>query len=241
MIELLLGYDRGGNPYHLELAKAPHVLAAGMTGSGKSVAINAMIADLITRYERSEVRLLLLDPKRVELSQWKGVPHAIVDPLYDPEDMLYGLEWAVQLMEQRYRDLEAAGFRDIAQMGGAWDRVVIVIDELAQVLLDPSIRRAANTALLRLTGMSRAVGIHILAATQRPSVDVISGLLKANIPTRLAFATVTAADSRVILDQNGAEHLSEPGSMLARVPTDRKLLRLRGGIADMTSIRGLAF
>jgi S-DNA-T family DNA segregation ATPase FtsK/SpoIIIE len=217
-----------GDDVRLDLAALPHLLVAGSTGSGKSVFLNSLLLDLIES-GGADTKMMLFDPKRVEFAPYKPWTGSIYTDEYDTA---LALEWAVSYMDERFELLERHRVRDIAaynairEMDDQMHRLVIVVDELANLVLGQEGRRIA-LALTRLAQMARAVGIHLVLATQRPTVDVVTGLLKANIPARVAFAVVTQTDSRVILDEPGAEELLGKGQMLARIAVQRGLVRLQ--------------
>lgn len=230
-LSLALGLDVSGNPLVADLAKMPHVLIAGSTGSGKSVAINAFICNLLFRANPSEVKMILVDPKIVELSGWNGIPHLLTPVITEPEKVLSALKWATAEMDRRYKAFAAIGARNIDQfneMSGfqAIPYIVLIIDELADLMLFAPVE--VEDSITRLAQMSRATGIHMILATQRPSVDVITGLIKANIPSRLAFNVASQVDSRVIIDQPGAEKLLGRGDMLYVPPDASKAARIQG-------------
>lgn len=241
-LSLALGLDVSGSPTVTDLAKMPHVLIAGSTGSGKSVAINAFICNLLFRANPSEVKMILVDPKIVELSGWNGIPHLLTPVITEPEKVLSALKWATAEMERRYKAFAEAGARNIDQyneMSGfqAMPYIVIIIDELADLMLFAPVE--VEDAITRLAQMSRATGIHMVLATQRPSVDVITGLIKANIPTRLAFNVASQVDSRVIIDQPGAEKLLGRGDMLYVPPDASKAARIQGVFVSEPEIEKL--
>lgn len=226
-----LGIDVAGNPIIADIATMPHVLIAGATGSGKSVAINAFMSSILYRATPSEVKFILVDPKRVELTGYNDIPHLLTPVIVEPNKVVSALKWAVNLMDQRYKQLAEVGVKNIDsynELAGltAMPSVVIVIDELADVMLfAPS---EVEESVTRIAQMARAVGIHLVLATQRPSVDVITGLIKANIPTRIAFNVSSQTDSRVILDGPGAEKLLGRGDMLYLPPDRAKPIRVQG-------------
>lgn len=226
-----LGLDVSGDPVVANIAKMPHVLIAGATGSGKSVAVNAIILQMLFRASPEEVKFILVDPKRVELTQYNGIPHLLTPVIVDAEKVVAALEWATAEMEKRYKLFAEVGVRNIEgynDLSGfqALPYIVIVIDELADVMLfAPS---KVEDAITRLAQMARATGMHLILATQRPSVDVLTGLIKANIPTRIAFNVATAVDSRVIIDSVGAEKLLGSGDMLYIPPDQAKPSRVQG-------------
>jgi DNA segregation ATPase FtsK/SpoIIIE, S-DNA-T family len=227
---LTLGKTISGEPYVADLARMPHLLLAGSTGSGKSVCLNSLITSLIFRLHPDEIRFILIDPKRLELSVYDGLPHLekpVVTEMKDAEKMLSD---AVIEMEERYRRLARAGVRNIAEYNQrekeALPYLVIIVDELADLMMSGQSR--VETLITRLAQMARAVGIHLILATQRPSVDVITGLIKANFSTRIAFQTASKVDSRTILDANGAEKLLGRGDMLFSSPGFPEPLRIHG-------------
>jgi S-DNA-T family DNA segregation ATPase FtsK/SpoIIIE len=226
-----LGIDVAGTPIIADIATMPHVLIAGATGSGKSVAINAFMSSILYRATPAEVKFILVDPKRVELTGYNDIPHLLTPVIVEPNKVVSALKWAVNLMDQRYKQLAEVGVKNIDsynELAGitAMPSVVIVIDELADVMLfAPS---EVEESVTRIAQMARAVGIHLVLATQRPSVDVITGLIKANIPTRIAFNVSSQTDSRVILDGPGAEKLLGRGDMLYLPPDRAKPIRVQG-------------
>lgn len=226
-----LGLDVAGNPKVADIAKMPHVLIAGQTGSGKSVCVNSWISTLLFRASPEEVRMIMVDPKRVELSQYNGIPHLLTPVIVEPDKVVSALKWAVGEMERRYKTFTEVGAKNIESynnMAGfqSMPYIVIVIDELAEIMLfSPS---EVEDNICRIAQMARAVGIHLVLATQRPSVNVITGLIKANIPTRMAFAVSSMMDSRVILDSPGAEKLLGRGDMLYIPPELAKPVRVQG-------------
>jgi S-DNA-T family DNA segregation ATPase FtsK/SpoIIIE len=241
-LTLALGLDVSGNPLVADLTRMPHVLIAGSTGSGKSVAINAFICNLLFRANPSEIKMILVDPKIVELSGWNGIPHLLTPVITEPEKVLSALKWAIAEMERRYKAFAEIGARNIDQyneMSGfqALPYIVIIIDELADLMLFAPVE--VEDAITRLAQMSRATGIHMILATQRPSVDVITGLIKANIPTRIAFNVASQVDSRVIIDQPGAEKLLGRGDMLYVPPDASKAARIQGVFVSEPEINKL--
>ncbi len=262
-LTLALGKDILGGPVTADLAKMPHLLIAGATGSGKSVALNAMICSVLYKATPKEVNLMLIDPKRIELSTYEGIPHLIVPVVIDAKKATRGLHWAVNEMERRYGLMAEKGARNIhqynkklvkekadvehagkAQDPGASEEkathenlplILIVIDELADLMLVAS--RDVELALTRLAQMARAAGIHLIIATQRPSVDVLTGIIKANFPTRISFQVSSRTDSRTILDSNGAEGLLGNGDLLLLPPGTAKLQRIHGAYVSEQEIR----
>ena len=240
-LTLAMGKDINGRIVTADLASMPHVLIAGSTGSGKSVAINAMIMSLLYRTTPSQVRLILVDPKRVELGMYEGIPHLFTPIITEPKLAANALRNAVREMERRLKLLASRSVRNIDQYNKLFEGampslfddgqeeqplpyIVIIIDELADLMMLD--RANVEESITRLAQMARAVGIHLVLATQRPSVDVITGLIKANIPTRISFRLATKVDSRTILDTNGAEALLGRGDMLFLPPGTSRLLRL---------------
>ena len=233
-LELPIGVDVYGVAHTLDLAKAPHLLVAGSTGSGKSVAMAAMIKTLIKNNTPEDLGLVLVDPKRSEFIEFNDDPHMLSKVITESADAETTLEWAVEEMENRYKILMGAKAKNISQYkleGGTMQNVVIVIDELADLLLAGGFNKGVEGHIIRIAQKARAVGIHLIVATQRPSVDVVTGLLKANFPTRLAFMTATQIDSKVILDQGGAEKLIGNGDCLLMRPR-YDLQRLQGYYTD---------
>ncbi|OGM29162.1 hypothetical protein A2873_01475 [Candidatus Woesebacteria bacterium RIFCSPHIGHO2_01_FULL_42_80] len=235
-LTLALGLDVSGKPIVADLARMPHVLIAGQTGSGKSVCINAFLTSMLFRASPSEVKFILVDPKRVELTTYNGIPHLLSPVIVEPEKVLSALRWILSEMDRRYKLFAQAGARNIESyndMSGfqALPYIVLIIDELADIMLfSPT---EVEDSITRIAQMSRATGIHMILATQRPSVDVITGLIKANVPSRIAFAVSSLVDSRVILDTQGAEKLLGRGDMLFLPPEQAKPMRIQGAfLAD---------
>ena len=230
-LAVALGLDVSGNPIIADIAKMPHVLVAGTTGSGKSVLINSWIASLLFRTNPSEVRLIMVDPKRVELIGYNGIPHLLTPVIVEIDKILSALRWAMTEMENRYKKFAEVGVRNIDgfnELSGfqAMPFIIILIDELADLMAYAPVE--VEDTICRLAQMARATGIHLVLSTQRPSVDVITGLIKANIPSRIAFNVSSMIDSRVILDMPGAEKLLGRGDMLY-VPADQsKPSRIQG-------------
>ncbi|WP_304511126.1 DNA translocase FtsK [Aneurinibacillus tyrosinisolvens] len=237
-LAVALGVDIGGEPVVSDLSKMPHGLIAGATGSGKSVCINSIIISLLYKASPEEVRLLLIDPKMVELAPYNRLPHLITPVVTDPKQATAALKWAVQEMDSRYEKFAEAGARDISRYNELMRRnypdekeyvlpsIVIIIDELADLMMVAP--QDVEESICRIAQKARACGIHLLVATQRPSVDVITGLIKANIPTRVAFSVSSQTDSRTILDMNGAERLLGRGDMLYLSSGSSKPVRLQG-------------
>jgi S-DNA-T family DNA segregation ATPase FtsK/SpoIIIE len=237
-----LGLDVSGKPVIANLSKMPHVLIAGQTGSGKSVCINAFLASILFRSAPTEVKLILVDPKRVELTHYNDIPHLLTQVIVDPEKVVSALKWIMEEMDRRYKLFAQAGARNIDsynEMSGfqALPYIVLFIDELADIMLFSPVE--VEDAITRIAQMSRATGIHMVLATQRPSVDVITGLIKANIPCRIAFAVASQVDSRVILDTQGAEKLLGRGDMLFLPPEQAKPVRIQGAFVNDKEIGSL--
>ena len=246
-----LGRDIAGTPHYLNIAKMPHALVAGATGSGKSVAIHAIITSLLYRNGPNQLRFIMIDPKRVELTAYNGIPHLLTPVITDPKKTIYSLKWAAKEMERRYNILEAEHVRDIesyhatifepakakraAEMPEALPYIVIVIDELADIM--HSYPRELEASIVRLAQMSRATGIHLILSTQRPSVNVITGLIKANIPTRMALQVASQIDSRTILDGAGAETLLGAGDMLYLSNDMQKPVRIQTAFISETEVK----
>lgn len=232
-----LGKDITGRALITDIGKMPHLLIAGATGSGKSVCINTLIVSLLYKSKPEEVRLLMIDPKVVELSVYNGIPHLLIPVVTDPKKAAGALNWAVQEMNDRYKLFAAAGVRDLKGYNQALEQkgdgstpklpqIVIIVDELADLMMVAS--NEVEDAICRLAQMARAAGLHLIIATQRPSVDVITGLIKANIPSRIAFNVSSGTDSRTILDMNGAEKLLGKGDMLFYPVGYPKPVRIQG-------------
>lgn len=231
-----LGKDIAGNPIVADLTRMPHLLIAGATGSGKSVCLNTMIASILFKATPDEVKVLIIDPKMVELTTYNGIPHLISPVVTDPKKAATALRWAVKEMEYRYELFAAAGVRDIARYNNASGKnekiekplpyIVLIIDELADLMMVAP--ADVEDSICRLAQMARAAGIHLVIATQRPSVDVITGLIKANIPSRISFAVSSQVDSRTIMDMGGAEKLLGKGDMLFAPVGAAKPIRVQG-------------
>ena len=226
-----IGKDIAGDAVVGELNKMPHLLIAGQTGSGKSVMINTLLTSLLYRNSPSDMRLILVDPKQVEMAPYEDIPHLLTPIITEPEKTISALKWAVNEMERRYSLLAEQKLRDIKTFNDknqeeAMPYIVIVIDELADLMMVAA--RDVEALIVRLAQKARAVGIHLVLATQRPSVDVITGLIKANVPARIAFTVASQVDSRTILDQVGAEKLLGQGDMLLLTPSMSKPKRIQG-------------
>jgi S-DNA-T family DNA segregation ATPase FtsK/SpoIIIE len=277
-LEVALGRDIAGKAFMANLAEMPHVLVSGATGSGKSSCINSILTSILTRATPDQVRLILVDPKRVELGQYNDLPHLLTQVVVDPKKAANALAWAVKEMERRYDLLAEAGMRDITGYNIAVDRgeladheeahrrrsigladadgaagegdesapvhfqrlpfILIVVDELNDLMMVAA--RDVEESVCRIAQMARAVGIHLVLATQRPSVDVITGVIKANVPSRMAFSVSSLADSRVILDQPGAERLIGRGDMLLLTASSSNPQRLQGPWVGEDEVRAVA-
>ncbi|MGB7620990.1 MAG: DNA translocase FtsK, partial [Terriglobia bacterium] len=253
-LTLGLGKDITGEIVVQDLAKMPHLLIAGSTGSGKSVAINSMLISILCKCRPDEVKLILVDPKRLELGLYRDIPHLLTPVVDEPKKASNALMWATREMENRYRRLAQHGCRNIDQYNkivsemtspaldenaGNGDNtplpyIVIVIDELADLMMVAA--KDVEESITRLAQMARAVGIHLILATQRPSVDVITGLIKSNFPCRISFRVASKVDSRTILDCNGAEQLLGKGDMLLLPPGSARLVRVHGALVTEVEI-----
>ncbi len=241
-LAVALGFDVSGKPIVADVARMPHVLIAGQTGSGKSVCINTFLASILFRAAPTEVKMILVDPKRVEMTGYNGIPHLLTPVIVEPDKVINALNWVMGEMDRRYKQFAEAGARNIEaynEMSGfqALPYIVVVIDELADIMLFSPVQ--VEDAITRIAQMSRATGIHMVLATQRPSVDVITGLIKANVPSRIAFAVSSQIDSRVILDTQGAEKLLGKGDMLYLPPEQAKPLRIQGAFVNDKEINAL--
>ncbi len=230
VLPLALGKNIMGEPYITDLAKMPHLLIAGATGAGKSVGLNSMICSLLYKHRPADLRMLMIDPKRIELSLYDGIPHLLHPVVSDAKEATRALRWAVLEMERRYQLLEEARARNVASYNKNADEpiplLVIIIDELADLMMVSS--KEVEGAIARLAQMARAAAIHLIIATQRPSVDVLTGLIKANFPARISFKVSSKVDSRTIIDQGGAERLLGMGDMLFLPPGASSLIRIHG-------------
>jgi S-DNA-T family DNA segregation ATPase FtsK/SpoIIIE len=266
-LAIALGKDIFGNPAHADLAKMPHLLVAGATGTGKSVFLNALLCSILCRATPNELKLLLVDPKLLELSIYEGIPHLLTDVVTNPKRASAALAGVVRKMEERYQMMSAIGVRSIAQFNARVDKelaagnrtfrlrskpgeeegaeveyrrfpyIVVVIDELADLMVVSA--KDVEESLQRLAQMARAAGIHLVLATQRPSVDVLTGVIKANFPARISFQVSSRTDSRTILDQNGADHLLGQGDMLFLPPGTSKLQRMHGAFVSEDEVAKL--
>ena len=258
-LTIALGKTIHGEPYITDLATMPHLLIAGSTGAGKSVGMNVMLTSILYRSTPDDVRMIMIDPKRLELGMYEDIPHLLTPVVVDPKQAANALRWAVREMEERYKHLAAVGVRNIEQFnrnaqvaidagemmpnGDAPKRlplIVVVIDELADLMMVAG--NEVEESIARLAQMARAIGIHLILATQRPSVDVITGLIKANMPSRISFRVQSKIDSRTILDANGAEQLLGRGDMLFLPPASSRFIRLHGPyISEQESARLASF
>jgi len=258
-LTLALGKTIHGEPFFADLATMPHLLIAGSTGTGKSVGLNSMLTSILYRSTPDDVRMIMVDPKRLELGMYEDIPHLLSPVVVDPKKAANALRWAVREMEERYKTLAGEGVRNIEQYnrnirlaleesGNKNDPeapkplpfIVVVIDELADLMMVAG--KEVEESICRLAQMARAVGIHLILATQRPSVDVITGLIKANLPSRISFRVSSKTDSRTILDSNGAEQLLGRGDMLFLPPASSRCMRLHGPyISEQESARVASF
>lgn len=241
-LTVALGLDVSGNPVVADINKMPHVLIAGTTGSGKSVALNAFIASILFRASPQEVKFIMVDPKRVEMTGYNGIPHLLTPVIVEQEKILSALKWAMGEMDRRYKLFAERGVRNIDsynELSGfqALPYIIIIIDELADLMIFAPVE--VEDSIARLAQMARATGIHLVIATQRPSVDVITGLIKANIPARIAFNVSSLIDSRVILDGPGAEKLLGRGDMLYVPPDQAKPTRIQGAFVSEKEMQRL--
>jgi S-DNA-T family DNA segregation ATPase FtsK/SpoIIIE len=255
-LEVAVGRDINGKAVLMNLATMPHLLIAGATGAGKSSCLNSILTSILMRSTPDQVRMILIDPKRVEMGQYDRLPHLLTQVVTNPKKAANALAWAVREMERRYDLLAEIGFRDITGYNAAHDRgelkpepgsdkeyprlpfILVVIDELSDLMMVAA--RDVEESVIRIAQMARAVGIHLVIATQRPSVNVITGVIKANIPARLAFAVSSVTDSRVILDQAGAERLIGAGDMLLLGPASSAPHRIQGSWVSEAEVRKVA-
>ncbi|PIE31324.1 MAG: cell division protein FtsK, partial [Ilumatobacter coccineus] len=255
-LEVAIGKDIAGKPVFLNIATTPHLLIAGATGAGKSSGLNCIITSLLMRTTPDQVRLILIDPKQVEMGQYQRLPHLLTEPVTNPKKAANALGWAVKEMERRYDVLSECGYRDITGYNNAWDAgmidppvgvdpedspyermpyIVVIVDELNDLMLVAA--RDVEESITRVAQKARAVGIHLVVATQRPSVNVITGVIKANVPARMAFSVSSSMDSRVILDQVGAEKLVGKGDMLLMPGNSSTTSRIQGAWVTEDEVR----
>jgi DNA segregation ATPase FtsK/SpoIIIE, S-DNA-T family len=241
ILPLALGKDISGKPFYMDLRKAPHLMIAGTTGSGKSVLLHSVMASMLYKASPYELKFIMIDPKMLELSIYEDIPHLLHPVVINPKESAAALRWAVREMEERYRKMSEEGVRDIESYNRGieklesqdkWQKwlpyIVIVIDELADLMMVAP--REVEESITRLSQMARASGIHLIVATQRPSVDVVAGLIKANFPARISFLVSSRIDSRIILDTTGAEQLLGKGDMLFLQPGTSKLIRIQSAL-----------
>ncbi len=241
-LRVILGKDIVGRDKFIDIAKMPHLLIAGQTGSGKSVAVNTLISTLISKKSENEVKFIMVDPKMVELMPYNDIPHLLVPVIIDPQQAAIALRWAVNEMENRYKQLMENGVRNIKTYNGLsfvekMPYIVIIIDELADLMMVAS--GSVEESIARIAQKARAVGIHLVVATQRPSTDVITGMIKANLPSRISFALRSQIDSRTILDTAGAEKLLGQGDMLLLANGSSKLERIQGAYISDEEVKNL--
>jgi S-DNA-T family DNA segregation ATPase FtsK/SpoIIIE len=252
-LDVAIGKDIAGRSVFLNLATTPHLLIAGTTGAGKSSGLNCILTSILMRSTPDQVRLILIDPKQVEMGQYNRLPHLLTQPVTNPKKAANALGWAVKEMERRYDLLFEVGFRDIAGYNAAYDRgelkpepgservferlayILVVVDELNDLMMVAA--RDVEESITRIAQKARAVGVHLIVATQRPSVNVITGVIKANIPARAAYAVNSLTDSRVILDQPGAEKLVGKGDMLLLPGNSNVSQRIQGSFVSEEEVR----
>ena len=241
-LKVILGKDIVGRDKFIDITKMPHLLIAGQTGSGKSVSVNTLISTLISKKSEKEVKFIMVDPKMVELMPYNDIPHLLVPVIIDPEQAAIALKWAVNEMEKRYKQLMENGVRNIKGYNilsyvEKMPYIVIIIDELADLMMVAS--KSVEESIARIAQKARAVGIHLVVATQRPSTDVITGMIKANLPSRISFALRSQIDSRTILDTSGAEKLLGQGDMLLLANGSSKLERIQGAYISDEEVKNL--
>ncbi|MBE6701722.1 MAG: DNA translocase FtsK, partial [Ruminococcaceae bacterium] len=241
-----LGVDVAGNPVYCDISKMPHMMIAGTTGSGKSVCINSILMSILYKAKPDEVKLILIDPKKIELGVYNGISHLLVPVVSDPKNAAGALAWSVNEMERRFSLIEETGVREIKAYNEValrqGDRevlphIVIVIDELADLMM--MARDSVESSICRIAQKARAAGMHLIIGTQRPSVDVITGLIKANVPSRIAFTVASQIDSRTIIDANGAEKLVGKGDMLYAPVGSTTPMRVQGSFVSDTEIESV--
>jgi S-DNA-T family DNA segregation ATPase FtsK/SpoIIIE len=250
LLTLALGKDIAGIPFYMDLRRAPHLMIAGTTGSGKSVLLNAVITSMLYKASPYELKFIMIDPKMLELSVYEDIPHLLHPVVTEPKKAAAALRWAVQEMDNRYRILSDEGVRDIETHNrnvkrlnreDKWEKIlpyiVIVLDELADLMMVAP--NEIKESITRLSQKARAAGIHLIVATQRPSADIVAGLIKANFPARISFLVFSKIDSRIILDAGGAERLLGKGDMLFLEPGTSKLLRLQGALISDEEREGI--
>ncbi|MDD2702753.1 MAG: DNA translocase FtsK, partial [Candidatus Omnitrophica bacterium] len=236
-LPLALGKDISGKPVISDLTQMPHILIAGTTGSGKTVCVNSLILSLLFKTTPAELKMVMVDPKMVELAPFNGLPHLMCPVVTESKKAAFALNWVVEEMERRYRLLAGAGSRNIEaynQKNELLPYIILIVDEFADLMVVA--REQIESAITRLAQLSRAVGIHLILATQRPSVDVITGVIKANLPARVSFKVASKVDSRTVLDMNGADKLLGRGDMLFLRPQDAKLVRAQGALVGDSEI-----
>jgi len=241
-LTLVLGQDVTGAPALADLATMPHLLIAGATGAGKSVMINTLLTSLLYRNSPAQLKLILVDPKRVELNLYKDIPHLLTPVIVEPEKTISALKWAVAEMERRLKLFSEVGKRNINEYNAikqeeSMPYIVVVIDEMSDLMMMAGAE--VEALIVRLAQLARAAGIHLILATQRPSVNVITGLIKANVPARLAFRVASNVDSRTILDQGGAEKLLGRGDLLFSSAESPKPRRIQGVYIDESEVSGV--